>query len=362
MRAAGASPQAQALVSQHLALVSQRVALVRQRLALQLSPALWRSLQALIDAPRTGPLGARSARAQAAAWAADTEPAALADGLHQARVDGAAEVDARLVPPGQAASRATTRSARSEAHAALTQGHWPDAARAWPLLMAEDPVWLTREIRELGRDEWRRERLAGQLDEPRLDDVLALLVPGELGFLGGVRAQLQWVQARAPAPGLPASPPLAPTLRAFTLGFVLADRGSVFNRRSYMAGLVRQLAQRQGVAVAELAQSLSQALAAGGAASDLRREMLRSLDGLTGQGAEGAASLGQAGPLEREDRAAPTPQLESERPWAAQVQAALSQGASINELARLCARGVAEPAPVLARVMALLMALSLIHI
>ena len=34
----------------------------------------------------------------------------------------------------------------------------------------------------------------------------------------------------------------------------------------------------------------------------------------------------------------------------------MSQGLSVNELARLCARGVAEPAPVLARVMALLMA------
>ena len=126
--------------------------------------------------------------------------------------------------------------------------------------------------------------------------------------------------------------------------------------RTTLHGVGDKLAQRQGLAVAELAQSLSQALAAGGAASDLRREMLRSLDGLTGQGAEGAASRGQAGPLEREDRAAPTPQLESERPWAAQVQAALSQGASINGLARLCARGVAEPAPALARVMALLMA------
>lgn len=332
VRAAVAPPQAQARM--------------RQRLALQLSPALWESLQDLIDAPPSSLVPQASIHHQGS--------------LDQAQAQGEPDRLRRPMPEparlGQDSSVPSLQSARTQARAALTQGNWPDAEQVWPLLMAQDPDWLTDEIRVLGRDDGRRERLAEQIDEPRLDDVVALLVPGELGFLGGVRVQLRLVQARAPTAMAPASPPLAPTLRAFTLGFLLADRGGVFNRRSYMARLVRHLAQQQGMAVAALAQSLSQALAAGGAASDLRREMLRTLEGLTEPGADAAASPGQDGPLERADRAAPVSAPKPALPWDALVQAALSQGLSVAELARLCASGVGEPAPVLARVMALLMA------
>lgn len=332
VRAAVAPPQAQARM--------------RQRLALQLSPALWESLQDLISAPPPSLAPQASIHHQGA--------------FDQAQAQGEPDRLRRLLPepprPGQDSSGLSLQSARTQARAALRQGNWPDADQVWPLLLAQDSEWLTHEIRVLGRDDGRRERLAEQIDEPRLDDVVALLVPGELGFLGGVRMQLRLVQARAPTATAPPLPPLAPTLRAFTLGFLLADRGSVFNRRSYMARLVRHLAQQQGMEVAALAQSLSQALAAGGAASDLRREMLRTLEGLTEPGSDAAASPGQDGPLERVDQAAPVSAHKPALPWEAQVQAALSQGLSVAELARLCAGGVSEPAPVLARVMALLMA------
>ncbi|MDZ7589256.1 MAG: contractile injection system tape measure protein [Rubrivivax sp.] len=207
----------------------------------------------------------------------DDEPAhgacaapALASPGRPARADDLRQLHALLCAWRE---RAGLAQARSRVEAALARGEVPEADHDWPLLCVQDPDALRAALRRHGRDDARRARLAEHLPEPMVLDVIALLVPGEVAFLGGLLDQAPVFAAAAVLP----VPALAPALRQFTLAYLLADRGSVFNRRSFLAHLVRQMAVRQGVDTSALLSAMSEALCERGAPSGLGGQLLRLL-------------------------------------------------------------------------------------
>lgn len=138
---------------------------------------------------------------------------------------------------------------------------------AW-LEGADDPgvpqlwsAWRQRRARDLravlldrGRDASVRQSLASRAPEPMLIDVVQLVAPEAAGF---VTATVRNPEAfRTPAS---AGRPVRETQRdlwLFTLGYLLAERGSGFNRRSYLASLLRQQAAHENRSVQTLARAL----------------------------------------------------------------------------------------------------------
>ena len=97
-------------------------------------------------------------------------------------------------------------------------------------------------------------------------------------FIAAVVTNPSWL-ARAMDPPVPALQ-LQPRLWEFTLGYLLAQRGSEFNRRSYLAGLLQRSALQHGMDYGHLLGMLMRTLAAVAAAPGLQRQMLQLLSEL----------------------------------------------------------------------------------
>lgn len=287
------------------ALKARQRAAVRRRLALQLSAPVWQRLRsrmqqgaamdAQVDMPQRsnvsddvesvmwgGPDVQARQRLQRDAGQVDlsdpSDQRDQTDQTDQSEPSDQSDQSDQSDPPWRAATR-------SQVLQALARGQWPADARGWSRLMRHDAGWLRRQLRALASDAERRERLAAADDGHRLVDVAALMVPGQLGFLGRVQ---QGLQRAATAPGQAAAGAMPRVFNSFTLAFLLADRGSVFNRRSYLRALLQRLAVQQAVSPHALSgvllRALSQSLPP--ASDPAHRELLSLLR--EGRGDDGA--------------------------------------------------------------------------
>ncbi|WP_067487295.1 contractile injection system tape measure protein [Dickeya sp. CSL RW240] len=116
------------------------------------------------------------------------------------------------------------------------------------------------------------------LDDTRFDDVLMLLAPQARPFIRDVIRHPHWF---APAQTTPAEaqPEEAHAsvrhhLREFTLHYLLVQRGSHFNKRRYMAGLVARLAAHHNLARTAMLHNLHQHLMLWQGDSALRQQLL----------------------------------------------------------------------------------------
>lgn len=210
-------------------------------------------------------------------------------GLLQALLQAQApQADAHAAAAGDAASRRLIAASDAESQDALAwlgrmklRAEWTlrgdealDTAgrQAWERLQAIEPEWLCSLVRHWGREEAVRQRMAHRFGHALLLDIAGLLVPTEREFIASVVANPGWL-ARAMDPPVPALQ-LQPRLWEFTLGYLLAQRGSEFNRRTYLAGLLRRSAMQHGMDYAHLLGMLMRTLAMQGTAAGLQRQML----------------------------------------------------------------------------------------
>lgn len=216
----------------------------------------------------------------------------LAEGLAQART-GELQRWLDEAPPAArtrlaALLRGHTAILRGRVDAAL-QGDAPlqaAARQAWAQLMLWDATWLGEQVHRHGQAVRVRRHLARHFDDPMLLALAALWVPTEGAFLAAVTAA-------APHFGRAMDPPLAAgaareRIWEFTLGYLLVECGSEFNRRSYLASLLRQSARRDGVAYGHLLRVLMEQLSEAPVAGGLQREMLQLLGTLAAQEDEAA--------------------------------------------------------------------------
>lgn len=139
-------------------------------------------------------------------------------------------------------------------------------------------AWRQRRARDLravlldrGRDASVRQTLAARAPEPLLVDVVHLVAPEAVGF---VAATVRDPEAfRTPASAGRSVQETRRDLWLFTLGYLLAERGSGFNRRSYLASLLRQQAAHENRSVQVLARALLAVLEAQPRQDAMRREL-----------------------------------------------------------------------------------------
>ncbi|MGM3174580.1 contractile injection system tape measure protein [Dickeya lacustris] len=116
--------------------------------------------------------------------------------------------------------------------------------------------------------------IAQALDDAYFDDVLLLLAPQAHPFLRDVIRQPHWF---TPAETPPAPETLAGArhhLHEFTLHYLLVQRGSQFNKRRYLAGLVARMAAHYNLAHTAMLDSLHQHLTLWQGDSALRQQLL----------------------------------------------------------------------------------------
>ncbi|MBC7603285.1 MAG: hypothetical protein H7255_11590 [Ramlibacter sp.] len=144
--------------------------------------------------------------------------------------------------------------------------------RGWTRLIESEPGWIAELVERLGQAARVRERMVRGFDDAMLFDVVALIVPLERGFIEGVIGDAQQF-GQAMDPPVPA-PQMRLQLWEFSLAYLLVERGSGFNRRSYLESLLRQAARREDVGYQQLLGALIASIERAGAIAGVQRDML----------------------------------------------------------------------------------------
>ena len=125
----------------------------------------------------------------------------------------------------------------------------------WDELLTKHASLLGRMLRRYGQQAEFRRRLAYGLTHTQLSDILELLEPREHAFVTGVIEQQelfrpsQALQTRGKDHSIR-------QLWEFSLGYILVERGSRFNKKSYLSSLLRQMAASENMYFQDLLKSL----------------------------------------------------------------------------------------------------------
>ena len=193
---------------------------------------------------------------------------------------------------------------------ALLQGKRSGLLFIWSMATHECAKEFVLLLRYLGQQYSVRHALATELSEPMFIDLLTLLEPSESAFILSFRhlfnplAQTPLLTATnevahkserlagsknsVDSSSAPHSKAVLPAMAnshrlfwAFTLNYLLVDRGSGFNRKSYLGSMIKQAASHQNVSQARLHQSLCQSLISLQTDSPLVRNMHQVLNELS---------------------------------------------------------------------------------
>ena len=189
-----------------------------------------------------------------------------------------------------------------------------DALREnWRMMLAEYGPLIEMLLRQHGMDGDVRRRIAYGFDEQMLHDIVHILEPNESDFISDLmsRPALFYLPQQPPPQG---ESKLKCQLWSYTLGYLLVERGSEFNKRSYLSSVLVQLAARENVSVWMLLDSMQALLTQVAIASQLRHEMCSLLAALREQWAEPAVLGSQvsfeAKQSQQSERAAATAPLQ----------------------------------------------------
>jgi hypothetical protein len=162
---------------------------------------------------------------------------------------------------------------------ALQHGTPEELAEVWPRLLRDYPQLLLRELRRLGHDETVRRGIAKGFSETMLREIVLLLEPGEASFIEEVTEKPELFcqpSSRLQEGGYV----IKRRLWEFTLGYLLEERGSLFNRKSYLGSMARQMAAYGTIDIRELLASMHQILVNLEVATPLKSELLEVINTL----------------------------------------------------------------------------------
>jgi len=188
------------------------------------------------------------------------------------------DVEAVIASVAERDAGLSAQALRARVAAWLEGADDPGVPQMWP-------AWRQRRARDLravlldrGRDASVRQSLASRAPEPMLIDVVHLVAPEAAGF---VTATVRDPEAfRTPVSAGRSVQETRRDLWLFTLGYLLAERGSGFNRRSYLASLLRQQAAHENRSVQTLARALLAVLQVQPQHDAVRRELTTVLHAL----------------------------------------------------------------------------------
>ncbi len=142
---------------------------------------------------------------------------------------------------------------------ALLESDLKELWKQWNFLFVEQRSWLQKTIRYCGQLAWVRRKWSQRLLDAMLSDVIVLLEPSESGFIQEIVSRPQLFQPTH-APRQESHPILKQQLWEFTLGYLLVESGSIFNKKVYLESLLRQMAAHRNQSWFDLLEVLLQTL------------------------------------------------------------------------------------------------------
>uniref|UniRef100_UPI004055FD20 contractile injection system tape measure protein n=1 Tax=Candidatus Electronema sp. TaxID=2698783 RepID=UPI004055FD20 len=143
----------------------------------------------------------------------------------------------------------------------------------WQKLFRQQARILRRELFRHGQRAAVRRRIAWSFPDSMFADLIRLLEPTENEFIEEIVFRPVLPKEAVVQPG-EAEDHGRKRLREFTLAYLLAERGSRFNKKEYLASLLSRMAAHDNLAAADLVQSLQKMLAALSSRSRVQQEML----------------------------------------------------------------------------------------
>ncbi len=160
--------------------------------------------------------------------------------------------------------------------AALQRSDLAALKAVWQQLIGRYARWLAAVFRSEARQEKVRKNIARTFTNPMFRDVILLLEPIHGEFVAEV------VQSATRKPRVEGRRPPAPektrrSVREFTLSYLVVDRGSRFNKRSYLGALLKRMAAHDNVSVQAIFQSISDSVQSIAKSNSFQRELAQLL-------------------------------------------------------------------------------------
>jgi hypothetical protein len=198
----------------------------------------------------------------------------------QAPTDAPQGIDRQLPPDGRSLDEADevhtggkgSEWLRSLLAKAIESGDIEAIDAVWDEVISQQLSLFRGLLRRYGQDARIRKRFAYGFSEARLRSLLEMIEPLEHGFVAGVIDQPELFGSRQ-GQGDARGERTRRQLWEFTLGYLLVERGSRFNKKAYLASLLRQMARSVNLYFGELLDDLLEHLNASVADRMLNRQM-----------------------------------------------------------------------------------------
>ncbi len=155
---------------------------------------------------------------------------------------------------------------------AVESGDTQAITALWEKLLTQHASLLERMLHRHGQLAQFRAKLAHGLTHTQLTDILALLEPREHAFVTSVIAQQERFRSRQESRAR-TKDQMIRQLWEFSLGYILVERGSRFDKKTYLATVLRQMAAWENIQIQELLGNLVENLSDHGAANNYEGEI-----------------------------------------------------------------------------------------
>jgi Contractile injection system tape measure protein len=183
---------------------------------------------------------------------------------------------------------------RQQFSTALLAGEMHIFSLAWQKLHELDSTWARAELHKQGHSPLIRHQLASLLPEIVLGELAELLVPQEGEFIVATVTSMTTLIRENLTVGRDVSNTRL-ELWEFTLTYLLIDRGTTFNKRSYMHSVLQQMAARESMDYDDILHALRSSLKAISHPGRIQRQMLLLIEELSSSREELTAFNANAG-------------------------------------------------------------------
>ncbi len=143
----------------------------------------------------------------------------------------------------------------------------------WSQLLGQYSEWFTLAISDSGRAASVRRNIARSFSNPMFEIIIRLIEPSNAKFLAEV---IHRSTTKPPVNGVrrAVAQKTKRAVREFTLAYLLIDRGSKFNKKAYLTGLVKELAAHENMSTQEVLQAILESVDSAAYKNGLQQEML----------------------------------------------------------------------------------------
>lgn len=146
----------------------------------------------------------------------------------------------------------------------------------WKLLLSQHGQWLRDALYEAGKQETARQNMAKHFPNLMFKEVIFLVEPVHGAFVSEI-VHRSTTRPTEKGKRLEAPQKTKRVVREFTLTYLLVDRGSRFNKRSYITGLLKKMAANENTSVQMVYQAIRQSAQSVAFMKPMQKEILQLL-------------------------------------------------------------------------------------